>query len=88
MWESRKTLELRHVLQNKFTLRRSNEQHVQILLQKQGSERSLKTSKVMKFKNFISQDWKVIEFKFTPPPPPPTLQINFSFVRLSWFRVN
>ena len=31
MWESRNTRELRHVLQNKFTLRRSNEQHVQIL---------------------------------------------------------
>ena len=30
MWESRNTRELRHVLQNKFTLRRSNEQHVQI----------------------------------------------------------
>ena len=37
MWESRNTRELRHVLQNKFTLRRSNEQHVPILLQKQGS---------------------------------------------------
>ena len=77
MWESSKTRELRHVLQNKFTLRRPNEQHVQILLQKQGS-------KVMKFKNFISQDWKVIEFNFTPPTPPPhthTPQINFSFVR-------
>ena len=37
IWESRNTRELRHVLQNKFTLRRSNEQHVQILLQKQGS---------------------------------------------------
>ena len=23
----------------------------------------------MKFKNFISQDWKVIEFNFTPPLP-------------------
>ena len=36
MWESRNTRELRHVLQNKFTLRWSNEQHVQILLQNRG----------------------------------------------------
>ena len=35
----------------------------------------------MKFKNFISQDWKVIEFNYSSPPFP-TPEINFRTVKL------